>query len=70
MTATAYPLEWPEGWPRTLPDKRPNGSPFKTTLDRSLEALLEELGRLKASGVVISSWLPLRADGFPRSADN
>ncbi|HKH81702.1 MAG TPA: J domain-containing protein, partial [Methylovirgula sp.] len=67
MTATAYPLEWPEGWPRTLPDKRPNGSPFKTTLDRALEALLEELGRLKASGVVISSWLPLRADGFPRS---
>lgn len=63
----AYPLAWPEGWPRTPPDDRRSSSNFSTTLDKARRQLMEELGRLKASNVVISSWLPLRADGFPRS---
>lgn len=63
----AYPLAWPEGWPRTPAQKRLKDSPFRTTFDRARRDLLAELGRLKARDIVISSWLPLRADGQPRA---
>lgn len=63
----AYPLEWPEGWPRTPEDKRRYSSPFTTTFDRARRQLYDQLRMLGAKNVVISSWLPLRQDGQPRS---
>lgn len=63
----AYPLEWPEGWPRTPVDKRKASSPFQTTFDKARRDLQDELRRLGAKNVVISSWLPLRVDGNPRA---
>lgn len=62
----AYPLHWPEGWPRTSESKR-KGSPFRTTFIRARDNLNDELRRLGAKAVVISSWLPLRNDGQPRA---
>ena len=63
----AYPLAWPENWPRTDADKRKSHSPFSTTFDKARRDLLDELRRLGARNVVISSWLPLRQDGQPRA---
>lgn len=62
-----YPLAWPEGWKRVPLHARKAHSPFSTTFDRARQDLLEELRKLGARNVVISSWLPLRLDGQPRS---
>ena len=64
---SAYPLAWPEGWPRTPERKRIDRARFVTTFDKARRDLQKELQRLGASNVVISSWLPLRLDGNPRS---
>lgn len=66
MTA-AYPLAWPAGWPRTPDNKRRSNSNFQTTFNRARVELINELRRLGAKDVVISSWLPLRNDGLPRA---
>ena len=66
MTA-AYPLQWPEGWKRTPAHARKDYSQSKTTFDRAKRDLMNELRLLKATGVVISSWLPLNRDGTPRA---
>ena len=61
----SYPLHWPEGWARTAPIKRKRISQFKTTFVRAREELWHELRLLGARHVVVSSWLPVRADGHP-----
>jgi hypothetical protein len=61
----AYPLSWPEGWPRTPEEKREAGSRFKTTFTRARTELFDELRRMGATHVVVSSWLPIRNDGLP-----
>lgn len=59
-----YPLTWPEGWPRT-PAYRRQRSSFKVTPGVAMADLLEELRRLGARDVILSSNLMLRADGLP-----
>ena len=59
-----YPLTWPAGWPRTPTWKRGH-SPFKVTPDQAYRELMQELGRLGARDVIISSNLKLRQDGAP-----
>ncbi|MDD5277704.1 MAG: hypothetical protein PHR16_16680 [Methylovulum sp.] len=66
MTA-AYPLQWPDGWKRTPEGARKSNSPFQTTFDRARRDLMNEMRMLGARNIVISSWLPLRNDGAPRS---
>lgn len=61
----SYPLQWPEGWPRAT-DRRVS-APFRTTFSAALKNLHAELRRLKATDIVVSSWLPLRNDGQPRA---
>lgn len=74
----AYPLQWPRGWPRTSPSVREDSRyRFKhkgtdgwnrpVTLDVARRKMCEELDRLGALNVVISTNVPLRADGSPRS---
>lgn len=60
----AYPLQWPNGWERAK--SRRTGDHFKVTFDQTRRELYEELTKLKAQHVVVSSWLPLRIDGTPR----
>lgn len=63
----AYPLKWPEGWARTLPERREPYSRFKTTFGAAHTNLMDELRKLGARGVVVSSWLPLTSQGRPRA---
>jgi hypothetical protein len=61
----AYPLHWPEGWPRS---RRPIPSSFGINSDaRARDELLEELRRLGARNVILSTNIVLRNDGLPRS---
>jgi hypothetical protein len=70
---TAYPLSWPEGWPRTPQSKRVNGKskwssggkPWTFTAARV--ALADELDRLGATNVTLSTNYELRLDGNPRA---
>lgn len=78
MTASAFPLEWPEGWPRTRADFREDSryrfrsgyasgyrSPAPVTFDVARKKLCDEMDRLGAKALVISTNLPLRNDGYP-----
>lgn len=67
MTAEAYPLAWPPGWPRHKGaqdnDRRFSGPTYRW--DRVVRGLNEELTRLGAKNIVISTNQPLRRDGMP-----
>ena len=52
---TVYPLAWPPGWPRTIPEKRERSKFAEKTLSSSLAFLEEEVRRLGAKGLVLSS---------------
>lgn len=69
---TAYPLAWPFGWARTPVAHRSRGKQFYTrgqpvTFERARRLLVEELERMRAEDVILSTNIPLRADGMPRS---
>jgi hypothetical protein len=55
---TAYPLAWPPGWPRS---RTPEQSKFRVTMPSALSGLKDELRRLGAKNVVISSNVTLGA---------
>lgn len=63
----AYPLQWPEGWPRHKglqdSDARFKGPTFRW--DRVYNGLQEELRRIGAKNIVVSTNQPLRIDGAP-----
>lgn len=59
---TAYPLQWPTNWPRTKSRSR---ALFKTTWGSSVMQLMDELRRMEATHVVLSTNLSLRRDGLP-----
>lgn len=61
----AYPLQWPVGKPRKL---YPERSRFgERSIDAATSILREELRRLGASNMVLSTNLRLRNDGLPYS---
>ena len=60
----AYPLRWPPGKPRT-PSGQREVAKFKLRLSAARDDLLEELRRLGARYVVLSSNLRVRRDGLP-----
>jgi hypothetical protein len=63
----AYPLAWPPGWPRHKgsqdSDTRFKGPTFHW--DRVYRGLKEELRRIGATQIVVSTNQPLRNDGAP-----
>lgn len=63
----AYPLAWPAGWPRHKgsqdSDRRFMGPTF--TWDRVYRGLKDELRRIGATQIVVSTNQPLRNDGAP-----
>lgn len=67
---TTYPLDWPVGWERTPEQYRRRAySTFgHITFDRARRSLLDELRKLKARDVVLSTNQPLRLDGQPLAA--
>ncbi len=77
MSTTAYPLAWPDGWPRTPPAqqtdgryqfKRPSADGWRKpwTFAAAREALIDELRKMAATGVVISTNFALNSQGLPR----
>lgn len=63
-----FPLQWPDGWKRTSADERRvsrfrHGS--RISFARARTDLFDELRRLGAANVVLTSDLPLRRDGLP-----
>ena len=59
-----YPLTWPEGWPRTPATEQRNSSPFQVSGDKAVRELYHELKKFGAADVIISSNVPIRADGM------
>lgn len=60
----AYPLSWPSGWKRTTYRER---SRFKVTPWKATQELHNELRRLGAYNVILSTNVALRGDGLPYS---
>lgn len=66
ISTQAYPLSWPAGWPRLGgkdSDQRFKGPTF--VWDRVYRGLREELTRIGATEIVVSTNQPLRNDGIP-----
>lgn len=62
----AYPLKWPDGWPRTPPVQRqPWPRDGSLTVSGALRELQDELRRLGATNVVLSSNCTLGVDRPP-----
>lgn len=57
-----YPLDWPVGHPRS---DNQGTSRFKCAFDRSIEETRQELRRLGATGVCVSTNLQTARDGWP-----
>jgi len=69
---TAYPLQWPAGEGRT-PAHRKQVARFSThgrelTITVALQRLRDELRKLKATAIVMSTNIPVRRDGLPYSS--
>lgn len=72
----AYPLQWPMGWQRARRRERASfgttgrnryGNREALTISEARERLADELDRLGARYITLSSNLELRLDGAPRS---
>lgn len=59
-----YPLTWPLGQKRTESNRRLRGA-FKVGFATARDDLLHSLKLLGASGVILSSSVPVRLDGIP-----
>jgi hypothetical protein len=65
LAEEAFPLSWPVGWPRTT---SPQKSRFgHWTLYNARTSLEQELRRVGASQIVLSTNIPIRLDGLPYS---
>jgi len=63
----AYPLKWPDGWPRAK--SRKGYSAFQVSPETVMRSLWDNLRKLRATGIVVSSNCKLRADGLPYAED-
>ena len=77
--ADAYPLAWPVGWPRKHPSERKaarfsqygegsiHAGRREVTITEGRNRLIDELARLKATSVVISTDIPTNRNGTLRA---
>jgi len=65
IDADRWPLDWPTDWPRTT--RRENTARYSLSFDASRERLVRHLKMLGATEFVLSTNVPLRKDGFPRT---
>lgn len=70
---SSYPLAWPDGWKRMASYSRTHGKFRKEgkglTVSQGVMRVLEELERMfiKRDDVIVSTNVPTRLDGLPRS---
>lgn len=68
MNEKRFPLQWPMGWKRT---QDPEWSRFKPgSVFKETVKVIDELQRLGATNVVVSSNMQYRADGLPYARQN
>lgn len=60
----AYPLQWPVGYKRT-PDNQKKHAPFQTSFAKARDGVINELKRMGAKDIIISTNVPLKRDGLP-----
>ena len=61
----AYPLKWPDGWPRAKHNWRESDNRFRgVSVGRARDQLMDELRLLGATDIVVSSNVPVKADGL------
>jgi hypothetical protein len=62
----SFPLQWPLGWKRTL---HPGESKFKRdkTISSACKEITKQLAIMRATHSVLSSNIPVKADGMPYS---
>ena len=67
MSASAFPLQWPEGWPRT---RSPERARFQCRFAQARDGIVRQLGMMGVGDwtVVISTNISLRRDGLCRAA--
>lgn len=65
MATATTPLRWPEDWARTAPRDRGASRYQELNFAKSRSELIRELKLMGATGVVISSNLPLTNEGLP-----
>jgi hypothetical protein len=64
---TAFPLSWPQGWPRIPSHRQDSGAKFgRLSFAKARDSLLDELRRLHATHVVVSTNHPVDRNGIPR----
>jgi hypothetical protein len=59
----SYPLYWPEGWKRTPANERQARNAFQVSRAQARDHLLRQLDLLWASSVIISTNVPVKANG-------
>lgn len=60
----AYPLHWPLGYKRT-PSNQKKHAAFQTAFAKARDAAIDELKKMGAKNVIVSTNIPLRKDGLP-----
>ena len=68
MKREPFPLQWPDGFPRTMNADRMRsrfGVRGQVSFSQARNEMLDELERLGAANVVLTSDLPVRNDGLP-----
>lgn len=65
--ANNYPLSWPAGWTRTLFSQRRPSQFWRHSMVDCVDEVEREVERLQGKGLVISSNVPVRANGRPYS---
>ncbi len=60
----AYPLCWPVGYKRTSAFLKKH-APFQTNFAKARDGAIDELKKMGAKNVIISTNVPLRRDGLP-----
>lgn len=63
----AYPLQWPTAWPRV---QYPKAAQFKVGMGEAVSHLYDELDRLGADDIIVSSNMQVRLDGRPYAKQN
>jgi hypothetical protein len=66
----AYPLSWPDGWVRTRTQYRRGNKNWKKPFGVYRDDLIDEIERLKATSLVISTNTPLTLKGLPSEGYN
>lgn len=67
MNIEAYPLSWPMGRPRTRTPQPHAHFDKRRTVAQATQKIVHELELLGARNIIVSTNVPLRLDGLPRS---